>query len=50
MKIFKNKCSIFIDGATIYYNRLKNIIKENVVLKRQIDFVRTNLREVGVSE
>lgn len=50
MKIFKNKCSIITDGATIDYNQLKKIIIENAVLKRQIDFVRTNLQEVGVSK
>ena len=32
MKIDRNKCSIFIDGATIDYNQLKQQLTENVIL------------------
>lgn len=35
MKIFKNKCSIVVDGATVPFTQLKNILFENYVLKKQ---------------
>lgn len=47
MKIFKNKCSIFIDGATIDYNQLKQQLTENVILKKQIEYVKTTFKEEG---
>lgn len=35
MKIFRNKCSIYVDGATVPLTQLKNLLFENYVLKKQ---------------
>lgn len=47
MKINKNKCSIFIDGATIDYNQLKDKLTENIILKKQIEIVETTFKNEG---
>ena len=45
MKINTNKCSSFIDGATIEYNGLKSILTQNIVLKRQVQEIRTTFKQ-----
>ena len=34
--------SIIVDGLELSKEQIKEVLTENVVLKRQIDFVRTN--------
>ena len=41
--------SIVVDGLELSKEQIKEVLTENVVLKRQIDFVRTNFNKVGVS-
>lgn len=48
-KILMETDSIVVDGLELSYEELKNVLTENVVLKRQLNFVRTTFNEVGVS-
>ena len=48
-KILLESDSIVVDGLELSYEELKNVLTENVVLKRQLNFVRTTFNEVGVS-
>ncbi len=48
-KILKDGDSVIVDGLELSKEKIKNILTENVVLKRQIDFVRTTFKEDGVS-
>ena len=41
--------SIVIDGIELSKEKIKEIMTENVILRRQINFVRTNFNKVGVS-
>ena len=47
-KILMDGDSIVVDGLELSKEQIKEVLTENVVLKRQIDFVRTTF-EVGVS-
>ena len=47
-KILMDGDSIIVDGLELSKEQIKEVLTENVVLKRQIDFVRTTF-EVGVS-
>lgn len=47
MKIYRNKCSIFIDGATIDYYQLKEILTENKILKHFVKNVETTFEKEG---
>jgi len=47
-KILLESDSIVVDGLELSYEELKNVLTENVVLKRQLNFVRTTFK-VGVS-
>lgn len=47
-KILLESDSIVIDGIELTYEQLKTVLTENVVLKRQINFVRTNFNNGGV--
>ena len=48
-KILMDGDSIVIDGIELSKEKIKEIMTENVVLKRQLNFVRTTFNEVGVS-
>ena len=48
-KILMDGDSVIVDGLELSKEKIKNILTENVVLKRQIDFVRTTFKEDGVS-
>ena len=48
-KILMDGDSVIVDGLELSKEKIKNILTENVVLKRQIDFVRTTFNKDGVS-
>lgn len=48
-KILMDGDSIVVDGLELSKEEIKNVLTENVVLKRQLNFVRTTFNEVGVS-
>ena len=50
-KILKKGDSVIIDGKELTKEKIKKLMTENIVLKRQINFVRTtNFLEGSVSE
>lgn len=50
-KILMDGDSIVVDGLELSKEEIKNVLTENVVLKRQLNFVRTTFNDgVGVSD
>ena len=47
-KILMDGDSIIVDGLELSKEQIKEVLTENVVLKRQINFVRTNFNNGGV--
>lgn len=48
IKILNDGDTIAIDGVELSKEKIKNILKENLSLKRQVEFVRTTFNEGGV--
>lgn len=49
-KILMDGDSIVVDGLELSKEEIKNVLTENVILKRQLNFVRTTFNDgVGVS-